>query len=429
MKGKLLVTLICAGLMVSLAGAQPEVKCGGLFYVYDFGWMNADFDSDTADGDQHYYLHGDVYAHADFGHGISAKVKLGDLGSFGKHSITGQGDDGMGVHIMEAYIAGHNLFETPIGFKVGKLPLLYGDGMVAFDGGEDGFMGKKLFYETPMFDMDLFWYRLVEGGGTSYIGSWMTHIPDDLDLLGAYGTIKLMEGNVWLSPYFFYRTQTWAGEGDTTYSDNPMWFGARGEGSPAEGLHLKGEFTMMGGENEVWEENYKGMAFMGELNYSLDAMGVPVSFGGAYVSFSGDDTSTVEDCECYESATNGPYTFGFYKGWPGFGPAHTLLTGYGFACCAAWEPMMRNLNVINGHLQYASGPFSIRGDFFMYSRNQAEWGNAETALGNEIGVHMTYNYMDMLTVGAAGGYFMPGEYFGDEADAMMGGYVYLAKGF
>jgi hypothetical protein len=341
------------------------------------------------------------------------------------------GDDQVGVHIMEAYIAGHNLFDTPIGFKIGKLHLLYGDGMVAFDGGEDGFMGKKVFYKSPMFDMDVFWYRLIEGGGTAYIGLQIPKpgIPDDLDLLGGYATAKLMEGNLHLSPYLFYRTQTWEGEADSTYTDNPMWFGARLEGTLMEGLHAKGEFTMMSGENELWNENYKGMAYMGELNYSLEPMGVPVSFGGAYVSFSGDDTATVEDCEDYESATNGPYTFGFYKGWPGFGPAHTLLTGYGFACCAWWEPMMSNLNVINGHLQYASGPIAIRGDYFMYSRNKAEMGNPETAIGSEIGVHLTYNYMDVLTFGAAGGYFLPGEYFGDDAEAMMGGYCYMAKGF
>jgi len=71
---------------------------------------------------------------------------------------------------------------------------------------------------------------------------------------------------------------------------------------------------------------------------------------------------------------------------------------------------------------------ALRVDFFNYARNAVPEG-VESAMGNEIGVHMTYNYMDALTFGFAGGYFMPGEYFGEDLDAMLGGYIYMAKGF
>jgi len=244
MRSKLFIGLICTMLIVPFVNAQPKVKLGGLFYVYSFMWKNADFNGDTDDGDQHFYLHGDLHGTADFGKGISAKVKIGDWGTFGRHSIFGTGPDGLavpswyygwdevGVHIMEAYLMASNLWDSPFGLQVGKQHVLYGDGMVAFDGGEDGFMGGKLFYNHEMFDMDLFWYRLIEGGGTSYIGSGMTNIPDDLDLFGAYGTLKLMEGGIHLSPYWFWRTESWkyAPEAkDTVYSDNPMWLGGRVE--------------------------------------------------------------------------------------------------------------------------------------------------------------------------------------------------------
>lgn len=433
MKSKLLLCLISVILIGPLVSAQPQVKFGGLFYVYSFMWQNADFNGDTEDGDQHFYVHGDVWGQADFGKGVSAKVSVGDWGTFGRDPITYAGQEGVGGHLLEAYLTANNLFETPLGLRVGKEHVLYGDGMVAFDGGEDGIMGVKLFYNTPMFNFDLFDYRLQEGGGTGSIG---TGVPaeDDHDLLGCYATLKLMEGNVGVSPYVFYRTHSWKYEpskDDTVYSDNPMWFGLRSEGTPVKGLSYKGEFTMMGGKCEdIYDTtNYKGMAYMAELNYSLEETGIPLTLGGAYVAFSGDDTSTTEDNELYESATNGPYTFGFYKAWPGFGPAHLLLTGYGFSCLAPWEPMVRNLNVINGHLQYTMDPITARLDFFNYTRNQAEWGNPETDIGNEIGVHLTYNYEDALTFGFAGGYFMPGKYFGEDLDAMLGGYIYLAKGF
>lgn len=430
MKSKVFVTLICTMLIVPLVSAKPEVKFGGLFYVYSFFWMNRDFDGDTDDGDQHFYMHGDIYAHADFGKGVSAKVSVGDWGPFGRHPITYEGYEGVDGHLLEAYLTAANLFESPIGIQVGKQHVLYGDGMVAFDGGEDGIMGMKLFYNAPMFDLDLFHYRLVEGGGTWAIGPSGDPIPDDLDLFGGYATLKLGEGSVELSPYLFYRTNSWTYEDDNVYSENPMWFGARGEAAPVEGLDVKGEFAMMSGtcEDPFDTSDYKGMAYMGELNYSLEQMDIPLSLGGAYLSFSGDDGDTEDENELYESATNGPYTFGFYKGWPGFGPAHLLLTGAGFACCAPWERFQTNINVINGHLQYAADPVTMRLDFFNYARNWVPEG-VESALGNEIAVYFTYNYLDVLTLGATGGYFIPGEHFGEDLDAMLGGYVYLAKGF
>ena len=434
MKSKLFITLICSMLIVPLVSAQPKVKFGGLFYVYSFFWMNRDFDSDTEDGDQHFYMHGDIYAHADFGKGVSAKVAVGDWGPFGRHPITYEGSEGEdewgGGHLLEAYITAANLFETPIGMQVGKQHVLYGDGMVAFDGGEDGITGLKLFYTAPMFNLDLFHYRLIEGGGTWAIGPSTDTIPDDLDLFGGYATITLAEGNVGISPYFFYRTNSWTYEDDNVYSENPMWLGARAEVTPVGGLHVKGEFAMMSGtcEDMADTSDYKGMAYMGELNYSLEEMNVPLSLGGAYLSFSGDDYDTDDENELYETAINGGYTFGFYKGWPGFGPAHLMLTGAGFACCAPWERFQTNLNVINGHVQYAADPIALRLDFFNYARNWVPDG-VESALGNEIAVYFTYNYMDVLTLGATGGYFIPGEHLGEDLDAMIGGYVYMAKGF
>ena len=110
-----------------------------------------------------------------------------------------------------------------------------------------------------------------------------------------------------------------------------------------------------------------------------------------------------------------------------------MATPFAFACVADWDPVMVNLNVINGHLGFNTGPLSLRGDFFMYARNKVG-ENEESALGNEIALLASYNYRDALTVGFTVGYWMPGKVqkatVGDDnASAMLGGSIFFAKGF
>jgi len=426
MKKGIVIGIMSLILVGSAFADAPKISLHGLWYVYSFFWSNADFDTATTDGDQHYYMHGDVTADADFGAGVTAHVTVGEWGTFGRDAITygGQEGQGEGAELMEAYLNIANLFDFPFYFRVGKQHILYGDQV--FDGGEDGYMGVRLGYESDMLNFDLLGLRMIEGGGTAMIGAGASEIPDDRDLYGAWFNLKLLEGKINLDPHFFFRTQD---------KDNPMWVGLRSEGSPIEGLDYALNFSTMMGKNESVEVpetpsadtiDYKGMYYMARLDYAIPNS--PISFGGAYVAFSGDDPSTDEN-ELYESPTWGPYTFGFYKDWPGFGPAHTLRTGSGFACLAPWEPMMANLNVINGHFGFAPGPISLRFDFFKYARNQAESEGAETDMGNEIALLLKYNYKDKITIGATGGYWMPGKYFGEDLTNMIGGAVWTAIAF
>jgi hypothetical protein len=431
------IALIPVLFLASAVFAQPKLTYHGVWYTYSFMWSNADFNSDVKDWDQHYYMHGDFTCDADFGAGIGTHVTFGDWGTFGKHAITCEGPEGCGAppdfaanggHLMEAYLTASNLFDTPISFRVGKEHVCYGDQV--FDGGEDGFMGAKVSYNSDVFDLDIFSYRLVEGGGTGYIGAGDETIPDDWDLHGLWATGKLLEGKISVSPYGFYRTRD---------KDNPMWAGLRSDGSPVEGLNYAVEAATMLGKCENADTfDYKGMHYMGRVGYSVP--NVPVTIGGAYVAFTGDDPATDEN-ECYESPTWGPYTFGFYKDWPGFGPAHLMKTCCGFSLLAPWEPMVANLNVIDGNVGYTLdtgvGPLDIRADFFMYTRNTtlAEDDTTtpnivenESAMGNEIALMLKYTYKETITFGVTGGYLMPGEYFKGE-DAMLGGYIWTAMGF
>jgi len=95
-------------------------------------------------------------------------------------------------------------------------------------------------------------------------------------------------------------------------------------------------------------------------------------------------------------------------------------------------PTVANLNVINGNVGYTLdtgfGPLDIRADFFMYARNKVAAG-AETAMGDEIALMAKYTYKETITFGATGGYWIPGKYFGEDLEPMLGGYLWTAMSF
>ncbi|UCG29917.1 MAG: hypothetical protein JSV53_10515 [candidate division WOR-3 bacterium] len=431
MHSKVLCVLlsICVG-SLAFAG-KPEITNNGTFYIYSFFWQNADFNPDTEDGDQFFYMHADVGIMADFGAGVSSQVTLGGWGTFGKHPITGAGEEcpspGQDVAVREAYIDFAKLFDSPLSFRAGKMHVLQGEQV--FDGGEDGVMGAKFYGSTEMVDYDFAWYRLEENGGCWYVGA-VSEVPDDVDLFGAWITGKFLEGAFRVAPYWFWRTTSGLMMIDTleyVMKDDPMWLGGRLDVGPIAGLTVNGEFTMMMGQAEVVdvadsEMKYKGMHALGRLSYAPPTL--PITFGGAYVMLTGDKVDTLAEYEAYESPIMGPYTFGFYKWWPGFGPAHVQTTAYGFSLVAPFIDMMStNLNVINANIGFHQGPFMLRGDFFMYSRNWVPDG-VESDMGMEIALLTTYTYRKTITLGATGGYWMPGDYFGDDLDPMLGGYLF-----
>jgi hypothetical protein len=162
-----------------------------------------------------------------------------------------------------------------------------------------------------------------------------------------------------------------------------------------------------------------------------------LTIGGAYIANSGDDSGTAKDNEIYESATQGPYTFGFYKDWPGFGPAHLLTTGYGFSGLAPHNSTVVNLNMINGHVDYTAGALTIRGDIFIYQKNRVPSGDKD-AMGSEIAVMTKYNYKNTITIGFTAGTWSPGDYQKSnievagsdaKAESALGSYLWLAKSF
>ncbi len=416
-----------------LFAQTPEIKWGGLFYIYNFFHSNTDFISTTDDGNTYMYIHGDFNASVDFGKGVTAYLAIG---AWGQHGMSPYYGGGLGenidpsVRILQGYFTINNLFDSPLSLRIGKERLLYGDGALMFDGGEDGAAGVKLMYKSKMFDADLFYYRYAQMGGIANVGTGSDVYPGNWNIIGIYPTFKFMDGKINISPYFITRpVQT-----RKDSSNSPMWYGARITGSPLDMLSFTAQYVMMGGENENTGVKYKGTHL--QLGIDFDVPDMPLSVGAAYVSNSGDDNTT-QDNELYESVTNGPYTFGFYKDWPGFGPAHLMTTGYGFSGLAPHNLTVVNLNVINGHAALTLGDLLLRVDLFIYGRNWVPDG-VESAMGNEIALMAKYNYKHEITLGFTAGIWSPGDYQKQliefpgspaKAERAIGGYFWMAKAF
>lgn len=417
-----------------LSIAQPKVEWNGMLYFYNFFHSNTDFISTTEDGNTYMYIHGDIQANVDFGDGVTAYIMMG---AWGQHGMNPYYGGGLGENIdpsarlLQAYLTINNLFDSPISLRIGKERLLYGDGALFFDGGEDGTAGVKLMINTDLVDADMFFYRPGQFGGIAHVGSGNDIYPGNWNVYGIYPTFKLAKNQVRISPYLAIRHV----QVDKNSANAPIWYGLRFESNPINEVSLTAEYAKMGRTNDINETDYKGYHLRVGADYTSNNPSIGI--GAYYVINSGDDETTPGENEMFESVLNGPYTNGFYKDWPGFGPAHLMTTVYGFSGLAPHNATVVNLNVINGHVSFSSGPFTIRGDYFMYKKDWVP-EDVDTAFGNEIALLLKYNYRDNLTIGFTGGVWMPGNYqknsieiSGSDAKAenAVGGYFWISKSF
>ncbi len=430
MKSKKLIFSLILVLVFSfflIAEDENKITGGVVFYDYNFFWQNSDFNSKTNDKDAFSYIHLDFHINADLGSGVSFFASIGSWGQFGQHPVWGIPSDPRAT-MLEGYLNFDKLI-GPLSVKIGKFRFLYGDGIVAFDGGEDGTLGINLYSRSKSFDIDLFYRKPFQGGGIAevYYPGTQTSIGerDEVDLsihvLGVYPTIKLSNDKLKISPYLFYREQ---GE------NKPLWTGLRIEASVIKNLSVKAEYVSLSGAmNET--VNYKGYAFLNGVQYNLEN---GFFLGGNVYRFSGDDDKTADN-ELYISIIDSPFANGFYQWWPGLGPAHLMTTGYGFSCIAEWNPTMTNLNVFDIYAGYSGKKFSFRTTYWNYSRNKLMSGQENKAMGSEISFFGTYNIRNIVTIGTSIGYWTPGDYFkkdlglGNNASGVLGGFVFLYKDF
>ncbi len=414
-----MMALVAIALVLAMPLRAQNVKVGGLFYLYHFYWSNADFTDSTTDHDAHFYMHADINATADLGENASAFVRIAAAGNFGSHPIYGVPGDPK-ASVQEAYLKIKNIFDLPICFQIGKQRVGYDDGLLLFDGGEDGELGVVAEVAAGPATVKAFGYKLIEKGGMGYIGTGMGSPGVDESMYGVYATISPIQyANIDLFGVTVRNFVTWDANGNPvpTENNNPMWLGFRATGNAPFGLDYNLAYVMMSGQ-DANNVNYKGNALEAIFHFAVPV--APVKIGGGYVMFSGDDPNTADN-ECYFNPLNGPYAYdNFYDGWVGFGPAFMLNTPYGFDLIGF--PPVNNLNVINGNFSFSFAGVNLRLDFFKYKHIQGS-----TDLGQEIAANLGYTLPGGITLGGGFGYWTPNSTQGDSP--MIGSLVYLVKGF
>lgn len=413
-KLSLMVVLLLATSMLSAV----EVTPGGSMLFWNFWYNNADFTSGTEDGDNWYFLFGNLTVEAKWDEHLTFFLNPAAIGVYGMHPCLNCGAISPNITMHQMYMDVNNIFDTPLSLRAGKFRVFYGDAFVLWDGGAEGVTGAKANVNTDMFDLDILALRIAEYGGPGYITvgpqpeTLEVTVPPDQNLYGAHATLNFLEDALEVNGYFY--NLMW---GD----DKPMWLGGRLAGDIA-GIEPKAEFVMMmGDDGAATPIDYKGMAYTAQLKYGLPM--APVKIGGGYVYFSGDDDLTDTENKAWSNVLQSVYMYdgAAATGFIGFGPAHLIVTG-GFC------PNPSNMNVINGNLEFNPGAFSARADFFMYSWNEVPEG-VDQAVGNEVSLVLKYDYRDLITFGASAGYFMPGAYYGENLDAMLGGVFFFNKSF
>ncbi|HDP96058.1 MAG TPA: hypothetical protein ENN40_11990 [Candidatus Aminicenantes bacterium] len=417
------------GLWADGADKGPEITGGVTFYWYTFMWGNTDFNNSdytaggvTVDGSgdsyNYNYGHGSMWMKADW-EGASVYAKLGAWGPYGMQPIYTAPLD-PSARLLEGYLDIKKLI-GPFSLRVGKFRFAYGEGLVAFDGGEDGTTGYQLFAAEKNWSLDLFYRKGQDNAGWNEMafnptpGSRNPEATDDWNVWGAYATLKLDKFTV--SPYLFYKK---FGE------DTPMWIGADVSASLVKGLALKLEYVQMFGSN-AWDQDYNGFGMILKADYTTDS---GLNVGAGYVIASGDDNYADNKNGTYEAVLHNPYTGGFYKGWVGLGPAHMCATIAGFSLLAPFEYLMTNVTSLNAHVGYKIKNVSLRLDFYKYGKHKLAVGDKD--MGYEIAV-MAMTNIKGIDVGGTFGVWKPGDHFsktlnkGD--DSSYGGYIFFSKGF
>lgn len=401
-----------------LLTASVEVKVGGTLYSYMFFWQNVLNDTSSY-SDNHYYVHADISVDARFEDNVRLYTMMGLWGTFGMHPITGDGIEGFrDLHLLTGWIEVDRFMGSPIGVSIGKHRILYGgNGLVAFDGGEDGAWGVKVFHRGEKVEGEAFAYRVVEGGGTGFIGAGdPAGIEPDMNLYGLSVKYRPSFGQVELLAMA------------REYGGNlPVWLFAGLNGKGVKSLDYQMGFAYLTGRMAP-DTLVSAYAFEAIFSYSFGNSRAgfgAVGFSGGEATSSGGRVTI----KTYENALQGPYTYGFYKWWVGFGPAHLLRTPYGFALVGSGSIMQNSLNMdlyLSRRFSTEYGPVDIRLDFWKYNRFYVPSGSND--MGYEIAFLITHDYRGVFTYGFTVGYWKPGAYFSNTPD-QIGGYFFFYKSF
>lgn len=355
--------------------------------------------------------------------GTSAKIVLQDARYWGQLANNVQsGREKEAVDIYEAYFEMKSIGESPVGIKLGRQALVYGDqrllGHLGWQDNARAHDALKLMIGLGSVKVDLF---TAKESDPALHTSDATH---DDDLSGAYAVVGLGEG-ISLDVYgLLWKTaSTKTNEDQSTTAikgKNIMTYGAR-LAVKAGALDATAEAAVQSGD---WADGVtqSAMAFAVTAGYKLDVLG-GTRIGVEYDSGSGDDNPGDKEHK----------TFVF--------PFHTNHAHYGFMDYFSWG------NMTDIAVKLSTGPIvggvALKVDYHMFSLAQAKdsWLNVvgtadfkkavdsstSTEAGTEIDVTLIKKMTDSWKLVAGYSTFMPGkaakDRSGGKGDASTWGYL------
>ena len=410
--------LLTAVPSVNVASAEVEVNVSGELRVRPEMRDNADFNSDKDDKKAFWGSRTRVNVDVKVDDSTSAKIVLQDARYWGELADNvSSGREKEAVDIYEGYFQNNSIGGTPLGIKLGRQALVYGNqrllGHLGWQDNARTHDALKLMLNLGKVKVDLFTSKEKEDG----------LVPsdefNDQDLNGAYAMVAVGEG-ISLDVYALqWKTSGANDDGARTKGHNIMTMGALAKGKVGP-IDAAVEFVLQSGD---WNatQTQEASALSVAAGFNTDALGGS-RIGVEYNTGSGDDNKS--------DGTHKTFVF----------PYHTNHAHYGHMDYFSWG----NMQDIAVKLETKAIPgFVVKLDYHMLSLMEAndDWlnvvgtkvfkapvdGSTSVEAGNEIDLTVVKGVTPNWKL--VGGYsmFMPGkaaeERSGGKADTSTWGYL------
>lgn len=397
------LAIALTALAVWTVPALAEVKFGGEYRLRAESMSGTTFNDNSKNDNQAFYgqrvrLTG-VATPAD---DTTVKITLQDTRTWGDSSAVSLTDTGANtVDLHESFLQINKFFGTPIGLKVGRQELVYGDqrlvGSFGWSNNGRSFDALKLMFSNDTVNVDAFTAKVDENNAAA------DESDNDEDFYGIYATIKSIPNNT-LDVYALMNRDGETLSGNET---KVMTYGARLAGK-AVGLDYTVELPMQSGTMQVGATEYdvKAMAYAIKLGYTIPNNSLGLRVGAEYDYASGDDDAADTDIETFNQL------------YP------TNHDKYGFMDQQGWK----NMKAWNVNVSAKPTPkLGVRVDYwnFALAEEVDEWYSAggtalgtlrtsgctttcDDQMGTEVDITLNYKYSDAVGIQAGVSRFMTG---------------------
>lgn len=244
---------------------------------------------------------------------LSGYVQLQDTRTWGNDLFTDTiGNTNQGVDIHQGFVLWNNLGGHPLGLKVGRQELNYGDqrliGGFGWSNNGRAFDALKLMYATDMVDLDFWTAKVVEANSCNVTTSPAVGcaLPtagadEDTDFYGLYATFKTLIPDNNLQAYLLYNRNGSDANGNDEIDLSEYTLGARLAGKVSGvGIDYTGEVAYQLGDNggsggaTTDKVDISAWALAVEAGYTIPATWSP-RVAVEYDLASGSDDPTDED--------------------------------------------------------------------------------------------------------------------------------------